>query len=35
MVLTITDDRVDTITGFADPGLFPVFDLPATRALNP
>jgi RNA polymerase sigma-70 factor, ECF subfamily len=30
MVLTITDDQVATITGFPDPGLFPIFDLPAT-----
>ncbi|WP_344653739.1 RNA polymerase subunit sigma-70 [Cryptosporangium japonicum] len=30
MVLTIHDDRVATITGFPDPSLFPLFDLPAT-----
>jgi RNA polymerase sigma-70 factor (ECF subfamily) len=28
MVLTITDDQVATITGFPDPDLFPIFDLP-------
>jgi len=31
MVLTIADGRVATITGFPDPGLFPVFGLPITR----
>jgi RNA polymerase sigma-70 factor (ECF subfamily) len=30
MVLTIIDDQVATITGFPDPDLFPIFDLPAT-----
>jgi RNA polymerase sigma-70 factor (ECF subfamily) len=30
MVLTITDDQVATITGFPDPDLFPIFDLPTT-----
>jgi RNA polymerase sigma-70 factor (ECF subfamily) len=29
MVLTVTGDRVAAITGFPDPGLFPVFGLPA------
>lgn len=31
MAFTTTNDRIDTITGFPDPGLFPVFGLP-TRA---
>jgi RNA polymerase sigma-70 factor (ECF subfamily) len=31
MVLTIDGDRVASITGFPDPDLFPVFDLPVTR----
>jgi RNA polymerase sigma-70 factor (ECF subfamily) len=31
MVLTIDGDQVATITGFADPDLFPIFDLPVTR----
>jgi len=30
MVLTVADDRVATITGFPDPDLFPIFDLPTT-----
>lgn len=30
MVLTISDDKVATITGFPDPGLFPLFGLPDT-----
>jgi RNA polymerase sigma-70 factor (ECF subfamily) len=30
MVLTITDEGVATITGFPDPDLFPIFDLPTT-----
>lgn len=30
MVLTIEQDKIGEITGFADPTLFPVFDL-ATR----
>jgi RNA polymerase sigma-70 factor (ECF subfamily) len=29
MVVTLADDQVATITGFADPQLFPVFGLPA------
>jgi hypothetical protein len=31
MVLVVDGDQVATITGFPDPDLFPVFDLPATR----
>jgi RNA polymerase sigma-70 factor (ECF subfamily) len=31
MVLTIDGDQVATITGFADPDLFPLFDLPTTH----
>ena len=31
MVLTVVDDQVATITGFPDPDLFPIFDLPLTR----
>ena len=31
MVLTLTGDRIATITGFPDPDLFPAFDLPTTR----
>jgi RNA polymerase sigma-70 factor (ECF subfamily) len=31
MVLTIDGDQVATITGFPDPDLFPLFDLPVTR----
>jgi RNA polymerase sigma-70 factor (ECF subfamily) len=31
MVLTIDGNQVATITGFPDPDLFPVFDLPATH----
>ena len=31
MVLTIAGDRVATITGFADPDLFPAFGLPTIR----
>ena len=30
MVLTVTDGQVATITGFPDPDLFGIFDLPAT-----
>ena len=30
MVLTITDGQIATITGFPDPHLFPIFDLPTT-----
>jgi RNA polymerase sigma-70 factor (ECF subfamily) len=30
MVLTITDDQLATITGFPDPDLFPIFNLPTT-----
>jgi RNA polymerase sigma-70 factor, ECF subfamily len=30
MVVTVAGDHVATITGFPDPGLFPLFDLPAT-----
>jgi RNA polymerase sigma-70 factor (ECF subfamily) len=30
MVLTLVGDQVATITGFPDPDLFPLFDLPAT-----
>jgi RNA polymerase sigma-70 factor, ECF subfamily len=30
MVLTIADGQVTTITGFPDPDLFPLFDLPET-----
>jgi RNA polymerase sigma-70 factor (ECF subfamily) len=29
MVLTVVGDQIGTITGFADPSLFPLFDLPA------
>ena len=29
MVLTLADDQIATITGFPDPDLFPLFDLPA------
>jgi hypothetical protein len=29
MVLTIAGDHIAEITGFADPGLFPAFGLPA------
>lgn len=32
MVYTFTDDRIDTITGFPDPALFPHFDLPETHS---
>jgi len=28
MVLTVTDGRITSITGFPDPSLFPVFGLP-------
>jgi RNA polymerase sigma-70 factor, ECF subfamily len=31
MVLTIDGDEITSITGFADPDLFPVFDLPTIR----
>lgn len=31
MVLTIDGDEIASITGFADPDLFPVFDLPTVR----
>jgi RNA polymerase sigma-70 factor (ECF subfamily) len=31
MALTIDGDQIATITGFPDPNLFPIFDLPATR----
>jgi RNA polymerase sigma-70 factor, ECF subfamily len=31
MVLTVVGDQVDTITGFPDPDLFGVFDLPTSR----
>jgi hypothetical protein len=30
MVVTAADDQVATITGFPDPGLFPIFDVPPT-----
>jgi RNA polymerase sigma-70 factor (ECF subfamily) len=30
MVLTVTGDRITTITGFPDPDLFPVFGLPTS-----
>jgi RNA polymerase sigma-70 factor (ECF subfamily) len=30
MVVTVADDQVATITGFPDPDLFPIFDLPPT-----
>lgn len=30
MVLTLDGDQVATITGFPDPALFPLFDLPDT-----
>jgi RNA polymerase sigma-70 factor (ECF subfamily) len=30
MVLTVVDDAIATITGFPDPDLFPLFDLPRT-----
>ncbi|PZF91251.1 hypothetical protein C1I99_23635 [Micromonospora deserti] len=30
MVLTLAGDQVATITGFPDPGLFPLFELPDT-----
>jgi hypothetical protein len=30
MVITVLDDQVATITGFPDPDLFPIFDLPTT-----
>jgi RNA polymerase sigma-70 factor (ECF subfamily) len=33
MVLTVVGGEVATITGFPDPGLFPLFDLPATAPL--
>jgi RNA polymerase sigma-70 factor (ECF subfamily) len=31
MVMTIAGDQIATITGFPDPGLFPIFDLPLTH----
>jgi RNA polymerase sigma-70 factor (ECF subfamily) len=31
MVLTIAEGQVASITGFADPALFPIFGLPMTR----
>jgi RNA polymerase sigma-70 factor, ECF subfamily len=31
MVLAITDGQVDSITGFPDPDLFPIFGLPLTQ----
>jgi RNA polymerase sigma-70 factor (ECF subfamily) len=31
MVLTVADGQIATITGFPDPGLFPIFGLPLTR----
>jgi RNA polymerase sigma-70 factor (ECF subfamily) len=30
MVITVVGDQVATITGFPDPDLFPIFDLPTT-----
>jgi RNA polymerase sigma-70 factor (ECF subfamily) len=30
MVFTIAEEKITAIVGFADPGLFPVFDLPLT-----
>jgi RNA polymerase sigma-70 factor (ECF subfamily) len=31
MVFTVAGDQIATITGFPDPGLFPVFELPINR----
>jgi hypothetical protein len=31
MVLTVAGDVIDTVTGFPDAHLFPIFDLPAVR----
>jgi RNA polymerase sigma-70 factor (ECF subfamily) len=31
MVITVVGDHVATITGFPDPDLFPIFDLPTTQ----
>ena len=31
MVLTVAGGQIATITGFPDPGLFPIFGLPLTR----
>ena len=31
MVLTVADGQIATITGFPDPGLFPIFGLPLTH----
>jgi RNA polymerase sigma-70 factor, ECF subfamily len=35
MVLTIRDDIIGEITGFADPSLFPLFGLPRLAAWPP
>jgi RNA polymerase sigma-70 factor (ECF subfamily) len=32
MVVTVVGDQIATITGFPDPGLFPLFDLPTSTA---
>ena len=32
MVLTLAGDRVAAVTGFPDPELFPIFDLPQNSA---
>ncbi len=33
MVLTVDGDHITEITGFADPALFPVFELPIQREM--